>query len=67
MKRIKQVFDWYIVVNAEGKAFFGMSNKGFLFTDNWDKAKPLKKEHTSLLLRQPGTELIKTDELGRYV
>ena len=67
MKRIKQVFDWCIVVNKEGKAFTGLSHKGFLFTDDWDKAKPLKKEHTSLLLRQPGTELIKTDELGRYV
>ena len=56
--------DWYIVVNKEGKAFTGLSYRKFLFTDNWDQAKPLRKENTSLLLREPGSELIKLEDLG---
>tara|TARA_R110000803_G_scaffold76337_1_gene140922 strand:+ start:264 stop:464 length:201 start_codon:yes stop_codon:yes gene_type:complete len=65
--RGKQIQDWYIVVNKQGQAFTGLAYREYLYSDNWDEAKPLRKANTTILLRQPGTELIKTDELGQYV
>ena len=62
--RDKKIYDWYIVAKKEGKAFTGLAHREYLYSDNWDEAKPLKRENTSILLRQPGTELIKTDEFG---
>ena len=52
--RDKQIYDWYIVVNKEGKAFTGLAYRGYLYSDNWGEAKPLKRENTPILLRQPG-------------
>jgi hypothetical protein len=54
----------YVVLNKDGEVFIGLLEGKVQWSYNWNEAKPLNKENTSWLLRHnPGTELIKEEEL----
>ena len=41
---------YYIVVNKEGEAYAGMVKGSLTWTSDWDQAKKLHKENTTVLL-----------------
>jgi len=41
---------YYIVVNQEGEAYAGMVKGSLTWTLDWDQAKKLQKENTTVLL-----------------
>jgi hypothetical protein len=54
----------YVVLNKDSEVFIGLLGGKVQWSYNWNEAKPLNKENTSWLLRHnPGTELIKEEEL----
>ena len=63
MRRIKEREKHYVVMNQDGKVFSGILGGQFQYSEDWSKAKPLPLSNTTMLMTEPGTELIKEEEL----
>lgn len=62
--RIKENKTYYIIVRQNGLAYAGMKHGKFTWTHEWDKAKPLEKDHTQYVMKMTsGCELIKEEEV----
>jgi len=63
MRRIKEREKHYVVMNQDGEVFSGILGGQFQYSEDWSKAKPLPLLNTTMLMTEPGTELIKEEEL----
>ena len=63
MRRIKEREKHYVVMNQDGEVFSGILGGQFQYSEDWSKAKPLPLSNTAMLMTEPGTELIKEEEL----
>ncbi len=59
----KQQVSMYVVINKNGMVFAGMRNGYFRWSHDWNEAKPLYRENTTLLAHEyPELELIKEED-----
>jgi len=63
MRRVKQREQHYVVMNQDGEVFSGILGGQFQYSDDWRKAKSLPLSNTTMLMTEPGTELIKEEDL----
>jgi hypothetical protein len=63
-KRLISKKPMYVVINREGEVYTGLIRGYTQWSYNWQQAKPLYVENTSILLEENiGAELIKEEEI----
>lgn len=63
MRRVKEKEQHYVVMNQDGEVFTGLLGGYFQYSADWNKAKPLPLSNTTMLMTEPGNELVKEEEL----
>ena len=63
MRRVKQREQRYVVMNQDGEVFSGILGGQFQYSEDWSKAKPLPLDNTTMLMTEPGNELVEEEEL----
>ena len=63
MRRVKQIEQRYVVMNQDGEVFSGILGGQFQYSEDWLKAKPLPLDNTTMLMTEPGNELVEEEEL----
>lgn len=63
MRRVKQREQRYVVMNQDGEVFSGILGGQFQYSEDWSKAKPLPLDNTTMLMTEPGNELVEESEL----
>ena len=63
MRRIKEREKHYVVMNQDGEVFSGILGGQFQYSEDWSKAKPLPLSNTTMLMTEPGNELVEESEL----
>ena len=63
MRRVKQREQHYVVMNQDGEVFTGLLGGQFQYSEDWSRAKPLPLPNTTMLMTEPGNELVKEEEL----
>ena len=63
MRRVRSREQHYVVMNQDGEVFSGILGGQFQYSEDWSKAKPLPLSNTTMLMTEPGNELVEESEL----